>query len=242
MKLSRHNAATMILTDARGSRVHVPTRRTKVALIAADRSYQVAPFDDPDWEVWSCNSLWHLCRDAHGDFRADRWFELHPLSVQTDRELADIFTCPVPLYLLDPPTADVAPNGLAYPLAEVRRQFPYRYFACTFAYQIALALCEGFETIGLFGVELDQGTTRERTVEKACVEFWIGVALGMGRQVITPDTSRLATQPQLYGYQYREEVDAVDNAVNGIFMRRLEELERAGEVERIALPVQEGHA
>lgn len=242
MKLSRHNATARIISDHTGLRVQVTPPRKKVALVAADPSHRAAPFNDPEWEIWSCNSMWRLCRDAHGDFRADRWFELHPLSVQTEQEMADIFACPVPIYMLEDRSATIAPNGLAYPLEAVLQQFPYRYFTCTFAYQIALALSEGFETIGLFGVELDQGTARERTVEKACVEFWIGVALGMGRQVITPDASRLATQPHLYGYDYHREAEYAIDIADGIFATRLNELERNGRVTQIQIGDHEGNA
>ncbi len=72
--------------------------RTRVALIGASQldKDERPPFEDPTWDVWSCNSLWHLCKDTNGLFRADAWFELHPLSVQTAQERRDMDDCPVP--------------------------------------------------------------------------------------------------------------------------------------------------
>lgn len=218
--------------------------RSKVAIIACDPSNSFAPFDSNEWAVWGCNSMWNICRDSFGDFRADRWFEMHPMSVQTDAELSAIFQCPIPIYHLGDAKFDKAPLGVPYPIEAILNKFPYRYFTCTFAYQIALAIHEGFTTIGLFGVELDQGTARERMVEKACVEFWIGVARGAGVNVVLPEGSRLCTQSKLYGYDYHEEVDEVNGIVDGLFFRRIQELERSGLAERIPIDGhwQEGNA
>ncbi len=222
MKLSRYRAGILEIK-----------RRNKVAIIAADPSFSQAPFNDREWEVWGCNSLWNFCKDKHGDFRADKWFEMHPMSVQTPEELRAIHDCPIPIYHLGDATQEQAPHGTTYPLPEILEVFPYQYFTCTFAYQIALALYQGFTTIGLFGVELDHGTARERMVEKACVEFWIGIALGSGVQVATPEGSRLAHQSNRYGYDYHEEVDEVNGLVDGLFFRRIQELEQKGLAERI---------
>jgi hypothetical protein len=232
---SKYKPPTKIVLDATGTRfVKCDPPRSKVAIIAADPSYIQAPFDDHEWEVWGCNSLWKYCQDDKGYFRADRWFEMHPLSVQTPAEMDAIRACPVPIYLLGDDHRQ-APHGVPYPYRQVHAQFPYDYFTCTFAYQIALALHEGFTTIGLYGVELDRGTSRERTVEKACVEFWMGVAIGMGVEIDTPVTSRLGIQGMRYGYEYHEEMQAVNNIVDGIFFERLRELEKTGCVERFNL-------
>lgn len=208
-------------------------KRSKVALIGANPSYAQAPFDDPNWEIWGCNSLWSCCRDSRGLFRADRWFELHPMSVQTEDELRAIHACPVPIYLLDMRDTFTVKNAIMYPLGEIINRFKTRYFTCTFAYQIALALSESVTDIGLYGIELAYGTARERTVEKACVEFWIGVAKGIGVAVHLPQYSYLCRQENLYGYHYYEEVDEVNSIVDGIVGVRMLELERQGDAVQV---------
>jgi hypothetical protein len=159
---------------------------------------------------------------------------MHPLTVQTPAEMDAIRACPIPIYLLGDDSKQ-APLGVPYPYEKVFAQFPYQYFTCTFAYQMALAIHEGFTTIGLYGVELHRGTSRERTVEKACVEFWKGLAIGMGVDVLTPRSSQLAFQAQRYGYDYQDEKAAVDEVVDGIFFERLQELEQSGCIERMPI-------
>jgi hypothetical protein len=159
-----------------------------------------------EWEVWGCNSLWYRTRDAHDRFRADRWFELHPFSVQTDKEMEAIRDCPVPIYLL--PEAQYPKNGVLFPLDWVKQQlhFPFDFFACTFAYQVALAIAEGFKEIGIFGTELMYGTPRERLFELRSLEFWLGLAMGRGIIVHFHPQSRLCRLPYKYGYDYDAEM------------------------------------
>jgi hypothetical protein len=156
--------------------------------------------------VWGCNSLWYRTRDEQDRFRADRWFELHPIAVQTDKEKQAIMDCPVPIYTLQP--EGWAKNSVAFPLDWVKQQlnFPFDFFACTFAYQVALAIAEGFREIGVFGTELMFGTPRERLFELRSLEFWLGLAMGRGIVVHFHPQSRLCRLPYKYGYDYDDEL------------------------------------
>lgn len=184
-----------------------PTKRKKVAIIGSQREYVPEPMLNSDeWEVWGCNSLWRHARDSRDRFRADRWFELHPLSVQTEDELRRMRECPIPIYVLEWTGQEQAMRAaVRYPIEQVMRLWPIGYFTCTFAYEIALALLEGFEEIGLFGCELSYGSPRERTFERACVEFWIGLAAGLRRKIHLPPRTTLCKHPYLYGYDYASE-------------------------------------
>jgi hypothetical protein len=94
--------------------------------------------------------------------------------------------------------------AVPYPLAEMEDRFG-GYWACTFAYQIALALSEGFTTIGLYGVELAYGTPRERTVEWANVAWWAGYAEAKGVTLELPAKSRIGRHTHRYGLEYEAE-------------------------------------
>lgn len=211
-RLSRHTMPIAVIPD---NTLMMPTEaiRTNVAIVGfTDKVRRQAPYDDPTWEVWGFNMANRLdfMKDRQGHFRADRWFDLHPLSVQDDLDMAWIETCPVPLYLTEP--YEQNPNALVYPLEAVNRfaaQYGMAdYYASSFAYAIALALYEGFQTIGLFGADLDWG--RERVVEHGNLCAWVGLARGLGREVIIPAKSALLTHPARYGFDYHAEKTAVE--------------------------------
>ena len=208
--------ADMTIRDAERGIVQANPPRTKVAIVGAGRTRTQAPWNDPSWEVWGLNEI--------AQPRADRWFELHPLSVQTEAEMAWLRACPKPVYLVRSPPADI-PMGVRFPLEEVVK-IGLDFFACTFAYQIALAILQQFKTIGLYGVDLPWGTPRERLFESACVHAWVGFAMGAGRRVILPadgallqhpPLGRITPHPRRYGFDYHEEKDAVAGQVKDFF-------------------------
>lgn len=197
------------LFDGKNGCVCPLPKRRKVAIVCNHPLTKYdAPLDDPTWEVWSLNSV--LPIDSAGAIRADRWFELHPLEAQTKAEMQFLEELRVPVYMFD--VYPTIPCSVRYPMERIEQHFgvqpggPGDFFSCTMAYQIALAIMEGFLAIGLYGVELDRGSDRERTVERAAVCYWLGVARGMGIQVVIPEASTLLQHPVRYGYDYDGEI------------------------------------
>lgn len=176
-------------------------RNTRVAIVGAGHGRQDAPLDDPTWRVWALNLVAPL--DSLGRLRADAWFDLHQRVAQSADDLRWIAKCPVPIYVPDD-LLDAGLNCVRYPIEAVEAQMG-GYWACSFAYQIALALFMGVSDIGLYGVELAWGTLRERTVEWACVSWWVGFAEGCGATIHLPATSRLGRHSFRYGLEYDEE-------------------------------------
>jgi hypothetical protein len=232
-KLSPANAGLSVANAEQGV-VAYPTGvapRRKVIIAGAGHGKFEAPYDDPEWECWALNvcGAW----DSEGRLRADRWFELHEAKAQSPDDMEWISKCPVPIYL---PRAFAAefipqrhdscveilpgedrhrrmwngtiPNAMAFPLEMLEERFG-GYWACTFAYQMALALAEGFTDVGLYGVELAWGTPRERTVEWACVSWWAGYLEAKGVRLHLPERSSLGRHPFRYGIEYDEEKAAV---------------------------------
>ncbi len=226
--------AKMAIQDARLGYVSTAAgepRRNKVAIVGAGHYRDEAPYDDPEWEVWALNvcSSW----DNQGRLRADRWFEIHEAKAQSTDDMEWIRKCPVPLYLppafaepfLDGRAATVVvdtpntegglawrgsiPNAVRFPLERLEAAYG-GYWACTFAYQMALALNEGFTDVGLYGVELAWGTARERTVEWACVSWWCGYLEAKGVTMHYPNRCSLGRHPFRYGIEYDEEIVAVN--------------------------------
>jgi hypothetical protein len=185
---------------------------------------------DYEGEVWGCNSLWKTAFDEDGKWRATRWFELHPRSANTVRERADVWYCAAyrcPIYVLDagewldkpddPYLSDIPNHHLpleSYKAAARQiRWFPIEpvaklsdFFCCTFAYQIGLALVEGFDEIVCHGIDLTRGSKRERLIEKPNLEWWLGFAEGRGVKIIHPVDSRMSRHNFRYGYDYDAEL------------------------------------
>ena len=130
-------------------------------------------------------------------------------------------SCPVPIYTTEPFPAN--PNAVVFPVDALAAQ--YRdYFTCTFAYQIALALSEGFKEIAVHGLELAIGTQREATVERACVDWWLGFAQGKGVTVTIPDGDLVARHfAGRYGFDYWHEANSVAEYVGTLAQRKVAE-------------------
>ena len=180
----------------------VKCEHRKMAIIGAGPDRTNAPWSDTTFCFQALNEI----RQNH---YARHW-ELHPRAVQSERDLAFLRRCPAPCYVLDPDEWDgLIPHPVRFPLDRIKAAgLRTEYLTCTFAAQIMLALADGFATIGLWGVELHLGSPRERFVERACVEYWLGVADGRGVEVV--NRSGLSRQPYVYGYDYHDELAWVE--------------------------------
>ena len=176
----------------------------KVAIVGTASGWERAPWDDPEWEMWGLNDGYL----QHGaDRHCTRWFELHgdtPLTRARRRydHFERIAEMEIPVYYLH--GAPPAPQALKLdvePLARIGRD----YFACTNAYQIALALSEGFTSIALYGTPLM--SAREAAVERPCVSWWLGLAEGRGVTVTVDHDFKAAllVHPHRYAYHDAEE-------------------------------------
>lgn len=81
-----------------------------------------------------------------------------------------------------------------YPIEKIIKKFGTKYFCNSIAYMIAYALYYGYKKIYLYGVDFDEADwdrQRQKQQEERGDEFWMGVALGMGVDVITPIESNI---------------------------------------------------
>jgi len=151
--------------------------------------------------------------------RMDRMFELHPLwyfnTTKNERLLKhwdwlqEEHDFPIYLQELDPRI----PSGVLYPFDEVNEDiFGGRlvtimedgteeddlYYSCTMAFQMALAIHEGFDRIETYGFEMKTGTEWRYQVPGA--NFMVGLALGRGVTLTRPQASSFA-KSALYAYE-----------------------------------------
>jgi hypothetical protein len=201
----------------------VRKRTDKVAIVGfAPSSMMLAPFQDESWEIWTLNNIY----TALPANRWDRWFEMHknfreypPMhDVRMDAgaivrgdsrpaggskiEHIDWLkgqSPERPIYFLnDEP--DI-PAAVKYPLEEIKawceKEGLAPYFSNSISYMIALALMDGYKTIGVWGVDMAAGGEYQQ--ERPSVEYWLGVAKKYANVVLPKETELL--KARLYGYE-----------------------------------------
>jgi len=90
------------------------------------------------------------------------------------------------------------PLSQAFPLDRCVATFGAPYFTNTICYMIAYALMAGAKEIAIYGV--NQAGSHEYTEERAGVEYWIGIAIGLGVSVtINGQNSHLLMYKGRYG-------------------------------------------
>lgn len=182
-------------------------KKTVAIVGMSESSCSLAPFKE-DVELWGMNEMHAFTWMT----RADRWFQIHSCgSVQREVQKRDItghydwlkaneWYIPIYTQYMD---KDI-PNCVVYPLEDVSKFFKnfrrgkdeIKYFTSTFAYYMGVALLEGFERIEIYGFEMSGAI--EYVKQKACAEFWIGLAMGMDIEIYTPDNCELLSS-DLYG-------------------------------------------
>ena len=208
--LSEHNAKTSIVSAEEGRVICEPKRTGVVIMAFGPTSKDVTLFQhDPAWEIWGLNNGYYnaTAYDANGVLRADRWFEIHEMHAQPADDLIWMNKCPVPLYVADLKKAreyGAMPNAVQFPRERLQQEIGIgSWWACTFAYQIALAIQEGFTKIALLGMEF--GSPREWVMERPNVLWWSAYAAGRGIEVVIPKDSTFMEHPYAYGMHYDHE-------------------------------------
>lgn len=181
-----------------------PATRTvrKVALCGShSESLADAPWTDPSWEFWG-----HASSRAWYRRRMDRYFDLHPKACWTrGGKKGDVYPKwlarnTVPIYMQD--QFPEVPASVKYPKGRILLEFgdARHYFTNHAAWMIALALTEGVNVIGLFGI--NYSTEGEYVRQRGSAEYWLGRAAQAGVRVVLPEQCSLLAEPALlYGYE-----------------------------------------
>lgn len=160
----------------------------KVAIIGlSPTTHGLAPWRDPSWEKWGLP--WDV-----GYWRVmDRLFEMHDMrllesehSKRKDGYLGAIADAGVPLYMQE---AYGGMNAIRYPFEAVAETIGAAYWNSSIAYAMALAIHEGAEEIGIYGVDMKGDD--EYGYQKPNMEYLVGLARGKGIKVTIPDESPL---------------------------------------------------
>jgi len=192
-----------------GGAVEVTPQRAhkkKIAIVGFTDSRAHAPYQDPEFSIWGLNALFQM-----GDTvpRADLWFDLHPAHlIEADETRSGWYKqIEIPLLLQDK-HADF-PTSEKFPAQELREHFrgmfakdpgEFRYFTSSIAWMAAYALYSvpDLEELHIYGVDMAQD--EEYRYQRACVEFWLAIAMGKGVKVYVPDTCDLLKATHEYGF------------------------------------------
>lgn len=186
--------------------------KDKVAIVGfADGHRHLAPFQDPEFEIWGLNRLHSVLPG-----RYDRWFEIHNIGLYTggtvqtgttppDTEhLEFLRTFAGPVYLRPQDMGRImCPNAQPYPIEAVLRDFG-NYFNNSISYMVAFAIAMRFKEIHLYGVDMAQSSPAfgggEYQHQRPSCEFLLGIAIGRGIKIYKPPGSDLLIADHLYGF------------------------------------------
>lgn len=162
-----------------------------------------APYTDP---LLPGEEIWCINKAIANQDNASRVYAMDPMSrflfSATRRQEFMAAMSRAPRVYLQEPAPEI-PQSRAYPLAEVLGAFGVAYFTSTAAYVVAHALLERVDRIILHRL-LCLPDSLDYLEQRACLEHWVGRALGMGIQVEITADSHLCRpapwQPALYGF------------------------------------------
>jgi hypothetical protein len=228
MQLATSRAVSSVIDDEPIAWPDPPLRSSRVAIVGfATETMGAAPFEDPNTEIWILNML-----HAHVP-RWDRLFELHDRatieaeSAEEKRGTNHLAALQAertrPLYMVEP-HADI-PMSRRMPVEALKAFLGSQceklertpYYTSTFAFMIATAVMgivarrrqphvpEPGEVIHIAGVEMLNG--EEYAYQRSCAEFWCGVVLGHGIELVIPARSALLESDGLYGYARPESLE-----------------------------------
>lgn len=158
----------------------------KIAIVAKAGTSALAPWRDETWEIWGLpwvsyprvDKLFELhtqhCCDTSPDngYRTSEWY---PAFLEKHGD--------VPVYCHES-RARLFKNPIPFPFDEVIGSVPFPYFENSIAYQIAFAMMQEPDEIGLWGVHM-MGR-REYIAERPSVTYLIGLAQGKGIKITMP--------------------------------------------------------
>lgn len=184
----------------------------KVAIVGGGPTRRKAPFNDPTWEIWGFSSRkWRYPRIS-------RWFELHHLT-DLKQQLAvrkarrrtfkgymrfmRRLRCPVYMAKKHPKI----PQSVTFPVKRLVKEFG-RCFTSTASYMVALAISEGYDVIGLWGID---PTSKSYSYQRPTLKYLLAIAKRRGIKIVLPKSLRLKipSKPRfvrtkvLYAYGWR---------------------------------------
>lgn len=171
----------------------------KVAIVAKAGTSALAPWDDLSWEIWGLPWIKYQ--------RVDCLFEIHTQAMVDESDKLRsmqktwhphyLKNCRDALVYCDKTREHLFKRVAHYPLEDVCKSVPVPFLENSVSYQLALAIHECVDEIGLYGVHMV--ASREYMLERASVLYLVGLAQGRGIKVHIPDGCPLFMSAWLEG-------------------------------------------
>lgn len=197
--------------------------RDKVAIVGFTQHGVQAPWKNPAWDKWGLNDLHGMFEAMQpGIFGTDQvqWFQLHHKDptgrypgARDEQHTEWLLKQTCPVWMWD--HHDDIPASRPYPIHEVltKALLPHgkplseeSYYNNTISWMIAKAILDGYTTIGLYGVDMALDGVHgesEYSWQRPSVEYFVGVARGLGINVVIPAESEICKSGFLYGWDNR---------------------------------------
>jgi hypothetical protein len=198
------------MTEKKEEKIIAPKKK-KLAIVGFAGTRDQAPFDNPEFEIWTVNNLHQFVP------RQDRVFEIHQRwtwdgqlhGQPADEHVKFMQNADIPIYNCE--VFPDIPRSIRFPLEEMVKEFGMQrtgfanpewrdgYFTNTISYMIALGIYEKFEVIEIYGVDMAVGT--EYNEQRPSCEYYIGIAKGRGIDVRLPAACDLLKNRFHYGFE-----------------------------------------
>ena len=172
----------------------------KVAILGTAPSLKQAPFDDIDYDIWAVSPVLTHVPDKIKNI--DVIYEMHGQEY-FQNILKRLNDPKVPVYMVE--KSSLVPESVKYPLDEIQDFFKakgvniaFDYFTNSVSFMIAMAICQGYDHISLYGV--DMAADSEYKYQRPNCEYWLGIAQGFGIDVYIPQASPLIKHGYMYAY------------------------------------------
>jgi len=168
----------------------------KIAIVGkAQSSLGLAPYHDDSWQIWTLSDLVLM----HQAPRYEVQFELHDPALVAQRVpyWEWLARCAPSKPIIMREVHPDIPASVGYPIQEIVAQFG-GYFTNTVSYMIALAIALEPEAIGVWGV--DMACSAEYRAQRPSCEYFLGIAKGMGIEVVIPPQADLLKTCGLYAF------------------------------------------
>lgn len=183
--------------------------KKKLCILGTAWSCKDAPYDDPDFDFWGVAHCLMLPQIK----KMDAVFEVHLKSIW-EKEINPMTNKPIIMSANDRNDVKTVflhnvdseiSKSVEFPRDELEKKYKKYipesdmfYATNSIVWMIILGIEYGYQEIHMYGVHLE--CDQEWAFERPCVEFWMGIAAGMGIKINVATAADVCRGSHIYGY------------------------------------------